>query len=260
MGPRAVSALRLLEKPIVLFNVDDPTGARDGRRFDSLRKAIPLYDLCVVVRDVNVAEFTLRGARGRSRSGEATTRSLIAQTSPRSPSPPVLRGCHIHRHLDATRSARHFAPFSQRPGLEIAVWGDRWDKSSLWLPTAALLAWASLVGSATTFLQFRGQGYASGFFPGAIATYTPSALWKSLMPAGFSAPSAPLSTSSSMLRGKRPSSGPSADECADRCLELLADPERQERIRTRGNEARSRERGGQRGYLPTDSCGGLQCE
>jgi len=49
-GPSCVKILQKINCPVVLYNVDDPTGKRDGRRFDSLVKAIPFYDLVAVVR------------------------------------------------------------------------------------------------------------------------------------------------------------------------------------------------------------------
>ena len=62
-GKRALRSLRQSDVPIVLFNHDDPTGGRDGRRFDSLLEALPAYDLCTVVREPNIDEFKRRGAR-----------------------------------------------------------------------------------------------------------------------------------------------------------------------------------------------------
>jgi spore maturation protein CgeB len=48
---------------IILYNNDDPTGSRDGNRFQLLKSTIPLYDLCVVCRNINVNEFLSLGAQ-----------------------------------------------------------------------------------------------------------------------------------------------------------------------------------------------------
>lgn len=45
LEPTAVAALRQLDKPVVLYRNDDLTGGRDGRRFDSLLRALPQYGL-----------------------------------------------------------------------------------------------------------------------------------------------------------------------------------------------------------------------
>lgn len=55
--------IKTLGAPILLYNNDDPTGNRDGNRFDILKKSISLYDLCVVCRDENVQEFLDLGAK-----------------------------------------------------------------------------------------------------------------------------------------------------------------------------------------------------
>src|SRR5687767_14831829 len=62
-GPNSLTVLKSLACPIILYCNDDPTGGRDGSRFDLLLKAIPHYDICVVVREVNVAEFKMKGAK-----------------------------------------------------------------------------------------------------------------------------------------------------------------------------------------------------
>lgn len=48
--------------PFVLYNLDDPTGLRDGARFQSLRSALSLYSLCVFVRPETSLEGLALGA------------------------------------------------------------------------------------------------------------------------------------------------------------------------------------------------------
>lgn len=60
------AAVRLLRRHcerLVNFNHDDPFGPRDGARFAVYRRAVPEYDLIVVVRPPNVPEATRAGAR-----------------------------------------------------------------------------------------------------------------------------------------------------------------------------------------------------
>ena len=63
MGPKCLDILQTLNCPVVLYNIDDPTGKRDGRRFASLIKAIPRYDLIVVVRPESQKECVALGAK-----------------------------------------------------------------------------------------------------------------------------------------------------------------------------------------------------
>jgi hypothetical protein len=48
---------------IVNYNVDDPFGTRDGRKWDLYRRSVRQHDLTVVVRNENVAEAGAAGAR-----------------------------------------------------------------------------------------------------------------------------------------------------------------------------------------------------
>lgn len=48
---------------VINYNVDDPTGVRDQRRFRCYQDAVPEYDLVAVVRDVNVMEVAALRAK-----------------------------------------------------------------------------------------------------------------------------------------------------------------------------------------------------
>lgn len=48
---------------VINYNIDDPTGHRDVRRFNCYRSSLAEYDLVVVVRAENVAEVQALGAR-----------------------------------------------------------------------------------------------------------------------------------------------------------------------------------------------------
>lgn len=63
IGSGLVRELRIRFGPVINYNVDDPYGKRDGRRFRLYLQAVPFYDLVVVVRECNVSEAWARGAR-----------------------------------------------------------------------------------------------------------------------------------------------------------------------------------------------------
>lgn len=63
VGPGLLRWLRTVAPVSVGFNNDDPFGPRDKRRFALFRRAVPEYDLVVVVREVNMAEARRYGAR-----------------------------------------------------------------------------------------------------------------------------------------------------------------------------------------------------
>lgn len=56
-----LTVLRQHARKVVNYNIDDPTGPRDGRRFTAYRQTIPFYDLAVVMRQSNVDELRVLG-------------------------------------------------------------------------------------------------------------------------------------------------------------------------------------------------------
>lgn len=63
LGPSAVRLLKKHCTKVINYNVDDPTGPRDGRRFTCYRQAVKEYDLMGVVRRENINEVRALGAR-----------------------------------------------------------------------------------------------------------------------------------------------------------------------------------------------------
>ena len=61
--PRVIALLREHARKIVNYNIDDPLGMRDVKRFIAYRRSLKYYDLCAVVRAENVAEARALGAR-----------------------------------------------------------------------------------------------------------------------------------------------------------------------------------------------------
>jgi spore maturation protein CgeB len=58
-----VAAFRKSGARVVNFNHDDPYGKRDWTRFKEYRRAVPEYDLLIVVREPNIQEASVLGAR-----------------------------------------------------------------------------------------------------------------------------------------------------------------------------------------------------
>ena len=61
--PKLIKLLRQHAEKIVNYSIDDPLGPRDGRRNTAYRQSLPDYDLCVVMRKVNVDEAKALGAK-----------------------------------------------------------------------------------------------------------------------------------------------------------------------------------------------------
>lgn len=133
LGPKILQLLQSFGKPLILYNIDDPTGRRDGNRFRSLIKALPYYDLVVVVRKETQSEVRKLGAKQvllvlrsydevyhhplpENEVIEERFRSEIAFVGT------WMRNEHRDKFLMALVNAE----------LPIAIWGARWEKSKAW--------------------------------------------------------------------------------------------------------------------------------
>jgi hypothetical protein len=61
--PNIIALFRKHTKKVINYNIDDPLGGRDGARSKAYRMSLPYYDLCVVMRDQNVKEAQVLGAK-----------------------------------------------------------------------------------------------------------------------------------------------------------------------------------------------------
>ncbi len=131
VGPGLVRALRARFGPVINYNNDDPFGSRDGYRWRLYLDSVPLYDLLVVMRELNVGEARAAGAkkvlrvfmsadevahapRPLSRDDWAKWRSEVAFIGTWLPE----RG--------------PFLADLARRGVPIAIYGERWSKAPEW--------------------------------------------------------------------------------------------------------------------------------
>jgi spore maturation protein CgeB len=63
LTPKVIRLLRQYAPKIINYNIDDPLGSRDGRRYTAYRISQPYYDLSVVMRERNVGESKNLGAK-----------------------------------------------------------------------------------------------------------------------------------------------------------------------------------------------------
>lgn len=146
-GGFALRQLKKYRKKIILFNHDDPTGGRDGRRFYSLLKALPYYDICAVVRIVNIKEYAAYGAKNILKIwmsyDEARHFPLISfdDLDEKYKADIVFIGTWMrNEHRD------EFILKLIRSGLSVRIWGGRWNKSPYWNELSKYVAGGALSG------------------------------------------------------------------------------------------------------------------
>jgi len=132
-GPSCLAELRQVDCPMVLYNVDDPTGPRDGNRFASLRRALPLYDQVVVVRRETEQECLRLGAQRVLRVLRSYDEVAHFPFSSNAELPDIFHsevafiGTWM-RHEKRDEFLLHLI----NQGVPISIWGGRWDKSPHW--------------------------------------------------------------------------------------------------------------------------------
>jgi spore maturation protein CgeB len=61
--PKVIQLLRSYCEKVINYNIDDPLGGRDGLRYKAYRDSLSAYDFCVVMRQQNVDEASVLGAK-----------------------------------------------------------------------------------------------------------------------------------------------------------------------------------------------------
>lgn len=146
-GPQSLQLIRSAGKPVVLYNNDDPTGGRDGRRFDSMVRAVKYYDLCAVMRDINVPEYKLLGAPKVIRVMMSYDEVLhqpfqsVEEIAPAFRSDVAFVGTWMrHEKRD------EFLLELINAGINVSIWGNRWQKSPHWAKLQPYYKGAALAG------------------------------------------------------------------------------------------------------------------
>jgi hypothetical protein len=133
LGADCVRLLRSAELLTVLYNQDDPTGKRDGRRFDSLLNALPFYDLCAVVRQENIREYKSRGAKAIVHVWMSYDEVVHAPYRDISDIPAAFQSevAFIGTWMRGEGRDRFILDLVKH-GIPVSIWGQRWEKSPLW--------------------------------------------------------------------------------------------------------------------------------
>lgn len=131
-GPRHLSFLKKIAKKVVLYNIDDPTGNRDKGRFRSLIKSLIYYDLCVVVRNSTFDEIKQMGGKVLlvSRSYDEVAHKEI-DSSTNIPEHFISDVTFIGTWIK-NEQRDLFLLQLLNAGINVKVWGDRWEKAKNW--------------------------------------------------------------------------------------------------------------------------------
>ncbi|WP_432708694.1 CgeB family protein [Pedobacter sp.] len=132
LGFNCVKMLKSLGCPVVIYNVDDPTGKRDGARFRSLLKAITLYDLVVVVRKESERECLALGAKRVLRVFRSYDEVAHRPYPPGIEIPKEYQSevVFIGTWMRGEKRDRFLLDLINK-GVPLSIWGNSWERSRL---------------------------------------------------------------------------------------------------------------------------------
>lgn len=233
-GPACLRTLKKKNCPVILYNVDDPTGKRDGRRFDSLVNAINLYDLVVVVRKESEIECKALGLKNVMlvyRSYDEVEHKPFASVEDiptKFKSDVVFIGTWMrHEKRD------EFMLDLIAQGVPISIWGDRWNKS----PHFEKLKpnwWGNALHGREYVAAMQGAKICLGLLSkGNRDLHTQRSL-ETPFAGGLFCGQRTSEHQQMFKEGVEAVFWSSAEECANICKDLLADNTRRESIRLAG--------------------------
>lgn len=222
--------------PIVLnYNNDDPFGGRDLRLWTQHLRAIPYYDLLVVVRRVNVAESYAAGARRVMHvlmSADDVGHALRTL-------PPALYNRWHSKVMFAGTAFAERGPFMAElidRGLPLTIFGNRWERLKEWPVLKPYWKGPGLVNGDDYALAVASADVNLGLLSkGNRDLHTMRSME---IPALGSVLCAERTVEHSALyrEGVEAVFWDDAKECTEVCKALLADPPRRQSIAAKGHE------------------------
>jgi len=226
--------LRQFGAPVALYNNDDPTGKRDGRRFDSLLAALPAYDLCAVLREPNVSEFYAHGARAAHRVWMSYDEVLHRPFERIEDIPAAFRSevAFIGTWIPGERRDEFMLSLVKR-GVPLSIWGDAWQRSPNWPQIKHVWRGPSIYGR-NYVAAVQGSKLALGLLSKGNRDLHTTRSAEIPYAGGLLCAQRTSEHLAMYKEGEEAVFWDSADECAEVCRSLLADPALREHIRASG--------------------------
>lgn len=133
IGRNAAFLLKKFDCPLILYNIDDPTGLRDGRRWDSLLSGLSAYDLCIVVREESTEELYRLGAKRVIRVWRSYDEVAHQPYRNIEDIPSQFRSdvAFVGTWMRGEDRDKFLFNLIERK-INLSIWGNRWHKSPLW--------------------------------------------------------------------------------------------------------------------------------
>jgi hypothetical protein len=141
-----VLALRERCGRVVNYNLDDPTGERDGGFWRTFQRALPAYDFCVVVREESAHEYRKLGARAVLQVYRGYDEVAHASRPASEAAAARWRGQILFVGTWMPERSGLLLPLVSA-GLPLAIYGNRWEKAPEAQALRGVLRGPALVGA-----------------------------------------------------------------------------------------------------------------
>ena len=233
VGPSLVQELKRRFGTVVNYNVDDPYGPRDGKRWRLYRRSVRFYDLVVVVRDCNVPEAFHRGARNVLRVHRSADEVSHA---PRQVSEKERRRWASDVVFVGTWMPER-GPFMARLielGVPLSIWGNRWQKAGEWPALRSCWRGAALEGEQDYAMAIQYAKVSLGLLSKGNRDLTTQRSFEIPLLGGVLCAERTSEHWNLYREDEEAVFWSSPGECAEKCMRLVNDEERRNRIAVNG--------------------------
>lgn len=233
-GPSCLKMLNSLNCPLVLYNIDDPTGKRDGRRFDLLRKGIGFYDLVVVVRQETAEECASIGARKVLRVNRSYDEVAHFPFAQQDMIPEAFRSevAFIGTWMRGEKRDEFLLELIDK-GVPLSIWGNGWEKSHLFSRLKTALRGPNLEGR-DYIAAIQGAKICVGLLSQGNRDLHTTRTFEVPFAGGLLCARRTTEHTALYVENQEAVFWSDASECASHCMLLLNDNDKREEIRLSG--------------------------
>jgi spore maturation protein CgeB len=234
LGERSVKLLKEFGCPVILYNIDDPTGKRDGHRFDSLMKSLLLYDLLVVVRKETEEECIALGAKNVVKVNRSYDEIAHAPYQDFDSIPAKFRSevAFIGTWMRMEDRDEFMLELVKR-GIPISIWGDSWHKSKYFPQLKNHIKGSGLMGR-EYIAAIQGSKICLGLLSAGNRDLHTTRSFEVPYAGGLFCAQRTPEHRALYVENQEAVFWSTAEECADHCRRLLANDELREHIRVQG--------------------------
>jgi len=233
LGKDALNRLKELKVPIVLFNHDDPTGSRDKQRFASLKHALGSYSLVTAVR--SETEQELYGYAPAKVLRIWRTYDEVAHSSKLET--PIQKEyisdiCFVGTWMRGEGRDLFLLTLIKKD-LNVSIWGGRWQKSTYWAQLKPY--WKGGALSGVDYVKaIQGAKVCLGMLSKGNRDLHTTRTMEIPFAGGLLCAERTTEHLQLYRENEEAVFWDGVDECAEKCIELLASPEKREAIRSAG--------------------------